>query len=382
MDDARCGVTIAHLRRNLALVRDEKCAGKWRIVSEGLVDRARRTEPHARQEIRIYFLRLRRVGRRCGGGERNDHRRTEEEWKPNPVRPAADNRRHARECGTNNANPGEIRKPRQQASEVGEICSGYQGQSCSNPVLPECWCLRPSARYHSIARATNQRLTGEWEGGPLRHDLSEESGPRRSGQLDLQILPDQGGIARNHHGLEIAGARLKQTTALGGFLDENLSALAQQTEVPFTTCAAHDFDQSGESVTGDIVRNGLARGEACCRRSFARRELESVRILEVELAHRAQGLVKIGFRLTRKSDDDVRRQRQTGNGSSQPRGTLEVRLASVTAKHALQRPRRPRLHRQMHVLAACRRFGDRLDYRVGEIVRMRAGEAESTHAMY
>jgi tRNA-2-methylthio-N6-dimethylallyladenosine synthase len=94
------------------------------------------------------------------------------------------------------------------------------------------------------------------------------------------------------------------------FSDAVIEAIA---ETP--TSRAHDFDQSGQALTGDIVRDCLARGKASGRRSIARRELEGVGVLEIELSDRAQRLLKISFRLSGEANDDIRRQRQARNGS-------------------------------------------------------------------
>ena len=58
------------------------------------------------------------------------------------------------------------------------------------------------------------------------------------------------------------------------------------------------------------------------------------------------------------------------------RDALEIALARVAPQHALEHARRPRLHRQVHVLAHGVRLGHRGNDAIAEVVRMRAREAQ------
>ena len=58
-----------------------------------------------------------------------------------------------------------------------------------------------------------------------------------------------------------------------------------------------------------------------------------------------------------------------------PVDDLEVALAAVAAPHRPQHRVRPGLHRHVQLRADVRRLGHRRDHVVGEVARMRAGEA-------
>src|SRR6266513_4002856 len=123
-------------------------------------------------------------------------------------------------------------------------------------------------------------LDREREGAALARDLAEERRASSTRELHAEVFADEGGVARNHDRLEITRARLQQSAAARGLLDQNFAPLAQQAQIALPCPGANRSDESGQPLTRDLVRHAFGRGEAGRRRPFARRKFESVRVVE------------------------------------------------------------------------------------------------------
>src|SRR5262249_10809389 len=86
---------------------------------------------------------------------------------------------------------------------------------------------------------------GQWFSLSRRlNDLARERRPRRSGELDIEILTEHRSIAWDQHRLEVTRARLPQlTTAACFFFDEHLVPFAELLEIRRARDAAHRFNE-------------------------------------------------------------------------------------------------------------------------------------------
>ena len=90
-----------------------------------------------------------------------------------------------------------------------------------------------------------------------------------------------------------------------------------------------------------------------------------------------QRLAEVVLGLPREADDDVRPERQIGDGRAHPFGEGEIPFARVGPAHRFQEPRRTGLKRQMHVLAHRGALRHGCDHGLAEVLRVRAREAHA-----
>ncbi len=140
--------------------------------------------------------------------------------------------------------------------------------------------------------------------------------------------------------------------------------------------------ERGEAVVAlldDLLRHlavHLGRG-----RAGALGVLEGERRGEAGLAHDLEGLLEVGVRLAREADDDVRGDRRVRNGLADPLDDPEVAFAPVGAAHRPQHRVRSALQRHVQRGHDVGRLGHRLDHVVGEVARVRGGEADPLEAL-
>ena len=148
--------------------------------------------------------------------------------------------------------------------------------------------------------------------------------------------------------------------------------------VPLARDPLDDVDEALYPLALDLVRHLVGHGGRL--RSAPRAEHERERAVVAHLLDDLEGLAEVLLRLPREPDDDVRREREVGNGCAHLPDELQVALAPVGSPHALQHPARAGLERQVGVLADRSALGHRPDDGLTEVLRMRAREADPLDA--
>src|SRR5689334_21155345 len=115
-------------------------------------------------------------------------------------------------------------------------CECTSGRSCLSSFV----CLQEqfSERSHGPGKRTT-----------YGDDLAGERRPGRSCQLDVEILAEHGGVARNQDRSEVARSRLQKIAAAARFLlDEHLVSPAQLCEVRGARHRSHGRDEGCETL--------------------------------------------------------------------------------------------------------------------------------------
>src|SRR5215207_5285183 len=227
------------------------------------------------------------------------------------------------------------------------------------------------------------RLAGHRQRLALADDRAGECRAGGTGELHGQVAAEHRRIAGDEDGLEVARTRHEHRLAtLRLTLHQHLVPRAEQPEIPLSRPGTHERDEPLQALARDVGWDGQLGGKSRGGGTVARREDEGEGVDEADRLHSAQRLLEVLVRLAGETDDDVRGEREPRHGRAQPSDALEVFLARIATQHALERARRAALHRQVHVLAHSRYFGQCGDHPVAEIVGMRAGEAHPPDAWH
>src|SRR5436309_15078864 len=104
------------------------------------------------------------------------------------------------------------------------------------------------------------------------------------------------------------------------------------------------------------------------------RVLESEHAVVADLLEQVQGLLEVCLGLAGEAHDHVRGNADFPRGGFHPADTFEILLARVEPLHRIEHAIRSALHRQVDVIAECRRGIDRLDNVPDKISRVRGCE--------
>ena len=154
---------------------------------------------------------------------------------------------------------------------------------------------------------------------------------------------------------------------------------ADPLRVPFGRDPLHDLDEAFEPLVLDLV--GDLVGQLGRLGAATRRVDEREGAVVAHLLHDLECLPEVVLGLAREADDDVGAEREAGNRVAQLGDERQVALAVVGAAHQLQEPARPRLERQVDVLADRAAVGHGRDHGVAEVLRVRAREADALDAL-
>jgi hypothetical protein len=116
------------------------------------------------------------------------------------------------------------------------------------------------------------------------------------------------------------------------------------------SAALNDLDETLHALDLDLVRHE-AIGERGRLGPAARREDEGERAVVADLLADLEGLREVLFGLAGEADDDVGGDRAVGHEPADQRDAVHVAAAVVGAAHRLEDRARPRLQRQVDVLA-------------------------------
>ncbi len=109
--------------------------------------------------------------------------------------------------------------------------------------------------------------------------------------------------------------------------------------------------------------------------------LEGEGVGEAGLADRVHGLLEVLLGLAREADDDVGRDGRVGHRRADLLDDAEEAFLPVGALHRLEHLVRTGLHRHVQLVHHVRGLGHRGDHVVGEVARVRRGEADALQAV-
>src|ERR1700739_2182916 len=109
---------------------------------------------------------------------------------------------------------------------------------------------------------------------------------------------------------------------------------------------------------------------------------ETEHAIVLHFLEKVHGLYEIVGGLSRKSDDDVGRERNLSLCGLDPADAFEVPVGGIFAGHHFQHARRAGLNRKMHVIAERRDGVDGFDDVAGEIAGVAGGEADAADAVH
>src|SRR5947207_11170125 len=190
---------------------------------------------------------------------------------------------------------------------------------------------------------------------------------RRGCVLDL----DRDELARRRRAGEVDGRVAARATAqaLGvgaaRAFDEDFLDAADALAVAPPGDALDDFHEALDpfalDLVGDVVGHRRRLGAG------ARRVDEREGPVVADFLDCAERLLKLGVGLAREADDQVGRQREVRDGCAELGDEPQVALPRVRAAHRLEHACRPRLQRQVRVLADGLAFRHRRDHRGAEV---------------
>jgi len=206
------GVAIPHLGRDLALIRYQKRPRQWRVLAKSAIDRTRSAGADSRKEVDWWLAGAdpgcRTLRWRARDG--NDGRRRKNQDEANALVPRAKEPDWEQERCNCERDPRGPTESRQQSRNKDEIGFRDEWQPGSDRLLPDPTFSDSLPRNHSREPAIEPRraLDSEGESHSLTDHLAEEGRAGGARKLNHHVLPYRRLIARNHHRLEIARARL------------------------------------------------------------------------------------------------------------------------------------------------------------------------------
>ncbi len=165
-----------------------------------------------------------------------------------------------------------------------------------------------------------------------------------------------------------------------GPLDQDLHAAADEALGPLPRPALHELDEALHALALDGVGElALHLGRLG---AAARREDEGEGAVVADLLHDLQRSLEVLLALAREADDDVRGDRAVRHVLADQRDPVHVALAVVGAAHPLQHRARPRLQRQVDVLAERGQARVGGDHVLAHVLRVRARVADALDARH
>jgi len=210
MNQPRRSVAVAHLRRDLMLIRDQKRSCERCVLTEGSIDRVRGVRPDPRKDAGGFVPSVQMSGRTLQRWSRdsNDCRGGEQQRISRPLRPRAQQSDREDDDGPDNRDPGKTAESGEKSAYEREVCGGDEWQLRSGylraTLLP---CHSPPESFGG-PRNQSERLDSEWKLRALPDNLAEKRRAGRTRELNIDVLPDQRRITRKHDDLEIARPRL------------------------------------------------------------------------------------------------------------------------------------------------------------------------------
>ena len=135
---------------------------------------------------------------------------------------------------------------------------------------------------------------------------------------------------------------------------------------------------SEQAARRDVGRDFPGAPPPCRRRARPGRVAEGEEARESDVAHEGERVLEVVLGLSRKTDDEIRGQRQAGHALAEPGRGGAVLRRRVAALHPGEHAVGAGLRRQVQVRSERRNLGERRDERVVHEARVGSDEAQPT----